>query len=110
MTTSAHSSLCNVRLAVLLAVLLTASSLSAQVVTVTIQGRVYDTTGAAISQANVSVTNPATGFSRSATASATGEYQICGLPVGDYTVTVEKSGLEKPARSVHVDIGAKRMV
>src|SRR5437016_5690839 len=106
MTTSAHSSLYNVRLAVLLAVLLAASSLSAQVVTVTIQGRVYDTTGAAIPQANVSVTNPATGFSRSATASATGEYQISGSPVGDYTVTVEKSGFQKQAKRVHLDIGA----
>src|SRR6266576_1252599 len=105
-TTSAHSSLYNVRLAVLLAVLLAASSLSAQVVTVTIQGRVYDTTGAAISQANVSVTNPATGFSRSATASATGDYQISALPVGDYTVTAEKSGFQKQAKRVHFDIGA----
>src|SRR5437016_3305709 len=106
MTTSAQSSLCNVRLAVLLVVFLTASSLSAQVVTVTIQGRVYDTTGAAISQANVSVTNPATGFSRSATASATGDYQISALPVGDYTVTAEKSGFQKQAKRVHLDIGA----
>ncbi len=106
MTTSAQSSLRNVRLAVLLVVFLTASSLSAQVVTVTIQGRVYDTTGAAISQANVSVTNPATGFSRSATASATGEYQISALPVGDYTVTAEKSGFQKQAKRVHLDIGA----
>src|SRR6266567_860329 len=109
-TTSAQSSLCNVRLAVLLVVFLTASSLSAQVVTVTIQGRVYDTTGAAISQANVSVTNPATGFSRSATASATGEYQISGLPVGDYTVTVEKSGFQRRAKKVHLDIGASATV
>jgi len=106
MTTSAHSRLCNVRLAVLLAVLLTTSSLSAQVVTVTIQGRVYDTTGAAISQANVSAANTATGFSRSATASATGEYQIAGLPVGDYTVTAEKAGFQKQAKKVHLDIGA----
>src|SRR5438034_622193 len=105
-TTSAQSSLCNVRLAVLLVVFLTASSLSAQVVTVTIQGRVYDTTGAAISQANVSVTNPATGFSRSATASATGDYQISALPVGDYTVTADKSGFQKQAKRVHLDIGA----
>src|SRR6059058_3149948 len=105
-TTSAQSSLCNVRLAVLLVVFLTASSLSAQVVTVTIQGRVYDTTGAAISQANVSVTNPATGFSRSATASATGDYQISALPVGDYTVTAEKSRFQKQAKRVHFDIGA----
>src|SRR5438477_6585764 len=109
-TTSAQSSLCNVRLAVLLVVFLTASSLSAQVVTVTIQGWVYDTTGAAISQANVSVTNPATGFSRSATASATGEYQISGLPVGDYTVTAEKSGFQRQAKKVHLDIGASATV
>src|SRR5437870_711166 len=110
MTTSAQSSLRNVRLAVLLVVFLTASSLSAQVVTVTIQGRVYDTTAAAISQANVSVTNPATGFSRSATASATGEYQISGLPVGDYTVTVEKSGFQRQAKKVDLDIGASATV
>src|SRR3989454_1024315 len=105
-TTSAQSSLRNLRLAALVAVLLMASVLSAQVVTVTIQGRVYDTTGAAISQANVSVTNPATGFSRSATASATGDYQISALPVGDYTVTAEKSGFQKQAKRVHFDIGA----
>src|SRR5947207_3391827 len=105
-TTSAQSSLRNLRLAALVAVLLMASVLSAQVVTVTIQGRVYDTTGAAISQANVSVTNPATGFSRSATASATGDYQISALPVGDYTVTAEKSGFQKQAKRVHLDIGA----
>src|SRR5437879_13023163 len=105
-TTSAQSSLCNVRLAVLLVCFPTASSLCAQVVTVTIQGRVYDTTGASISQANVSVTNPATGFSRSATASATGDYQISALPVGDYTVTAEKSGFQKQAKRVHFDIGA----
>ena len=109
-TTSAQSSLRNLRLAALVAVLLMASVLSAQVVTVTIQGRVYDTTGAAIPQANVSVTNPATGFFRSATASATGEYQISGLPVGDYTVTVEKSGFQRQAKKVHLDIGASATV
>src|SRR5216110_2499779 len=109
-TTSAQSSLRNLRLAALVAVLLMASVLSAQVVTVTIQGRVYDTTGAAISQANVSVTNPATGFSRSATASATGENQIAGLPVGDYTVTAERAGFQKQAKKVHLDIGASATV
>jgi len=39
--------------------------------TVTIQGRVYDTTGAGISQASVIAVNSATGFSRSVTANAT---------------------------------------
>jgi hypothetical protein len=80
--------------------------LHAQVVTVTIQGRIYDTTGAAISQASVTVVNTATGFSRSATASATGDYQVSFLPVGDYTVTAEKAGFKKEAKKVHLDIGA----
>ncbi len=80
--------------------------LQAQVVSVTIQGRVYDTTGAAISQATVTVVNAATGFSRSATATATGDYQITSLPVGDYTVTAEKAGFKKQAKKIHLDIGA----
>src|SRR5437762_5268049 len=80
--------------------------LQAQVLTVTIQGRVYDTTGAAISQATVTALNPATGFSRSATASATGDYQISFLPVGDYTVTAEKTGFQRQAKKVHLDIDA----
>ncbi|MBZ5597899.1 MAG: TonB-dependent receptor [Acidobacteriia bacterium] len=80
--------------------------LHAQVVTVTIQGRVYDTTGAVIPQATVTAVNAATGFSRSATASATGDYQIVSLPVGDYTVTAEKSGFKKLAKKIHLGIGA----
>ena len=79
-------------------------------VTVTIQGRVYDTTGAAISQATVTVVNPATGFSRATTASSTGDYQIASLPVGDYTVTAEKAGFQKQAKKVHLDIGASGTV
>ena len=81
-------------------------ALQAQVVTVTVQGRVYDTTGAAISRPSVTAVNAATGFSRSATASATGDYQISFLPVGDYTVTADKSGFQKQAKKVHLDIGA----
>src|SRR5215467_11749844 len=88
------------------AVLIAASALHAQVVTVTIQGRVYDTTGAAISQATVSAINTGTGFSRSTTASATGEYQLSGLPVGEYTVTAEKSGFQKSAKKIQLEIGA----
>src|SRR5215467_9402004 len=74
--------------------------------TVTIQGRVYDTTGAGISQAAVAAVNSATGLSRSVTANATGDYQITALPVGDYTVTADKSGFKKEAKKIHLDIGA----
>src|SRR3989442_1324954 len=79
---------------------------NAQVVTVSIQGRVYDTSGAAISQATVTAVNPATGLARTTTASATGDYQITLLPPGDYTVTAEKSGFQKSAKKLHLDLGA----
>ncbi len=77
----------------------------AQVVTATIQGRVYDASGAAISDATVTAANAATGFTRSTTASATGDYQITLLPSGDYTITAEKSGFKKAAKKLHLDIG-----
>jgi hypothetical protein len=80
--------------------------LHAQVLTVTVQGRVYDSTGAAISQAAVKAVNTATGYSRSTTANATGDYQLTSLPVGDYTVTAEKAGFQKQAKKTHLDIGA----
>ena len=77
----------------------------AQTVNVTIQGRVYDSTGAAIPQATVTAVNTATGLSRSATATATGEYQIALLPPGDYTVTAERQGFQKSAKKIHLDVG-----
>jgi len=80
--------------------------LTAQVVTVTIQGRVYDSSGAAISQAAVTAVNAATGLSRGTTANAVGDYQIALLPPGDYTVSAEKAGFQKAAKKIHLDIGA----
>src|SRR5215468_11614216 len=80
--------------------------LTAQVVTVTVQGRVYDSSGAAISQANVTAANAATGLSRETTASSLGDYQIPLLPPGDYTVTADKTGFQKSAKKIHLDIGA----
>jgi hypothetical protein len=90
----------------LIAVTFAVLPLHAQVVTVTIQGRIYDTTGAAISQAQVNAVNAGTGFARSTTATATGDYQISSLPVGEYTVTAEKTGFQRQAKKVHLDVGA----
>lgn len=78
----------------------------AQVVTASIQGRVYDVTGAAISGATLTVTNTATGLSRSTPATPTGDYQISLLPVGEYTVTAEKQGFQKAAKKIQLEIGA----
>jgi Carboxypeptidase regulatory-like domain/TonB dependent receptor len=90
-----------------LVLLVTLSSwLGAQTVTSTLQGRVSDTTGALIAEASVTVVNAETGLKRSVTANAVGEYQIGGLPAGDYTVNVEKQGFQKSAKKVHLDLSA----
>src|ERR1035437_8418666 len=82
------------------------SWLGAQTVTSTLQGRVSDSTGAVISEASVTALNAATGLKRSVTANAVGEYQIGGLPAGDYTVNAEKQGFQKSAKKIHLDLGA----
>jgi hypothetical protein len=86
--------------------LILSNSLMAQTVTSSVQGRVYDTTGAAIPEATVTAVNSDTGVSRTGNASATGDYQITLLPPGDYTVTAEKGGFKKSAKKVHLVLGA----
>jgi hypothetical protein len=86
--------------------LATAAWLGAQTVTSSIQGRVYDATGAAITGASVSAVNADTGVSRTTDATSTGDYQITLLPPGDYTVTAQKAGFQKSAKKVHLDLGA----
>ena len=79
-----------VYLLLLLVLLLAATTwLGAQTVTSTLQGRISDATGAVIPEASVTALNADTGLKRTVTANAVGEYQIGGLPPGDYTVNVE---------------------
>jgi len=56
---------------------------------------VGDTSGAAILDAKVTVTNEATNVSVSTNASSAGTYVFPNLLVGTYTVTVEKTGFKK---------------
>ena len=90
----------------LLLVLTASSWLGAQTVTTTLQGRVADTTGAGIPEASITAQSTATGLKRTTTANAVGEYQIGGLPAGEYTVDAEKQGFQKSAKKIHLDLGA----
>jgi hypothetical protein len=96
--------------AVICVVLAAASWVGAQTVTGTLQGRISDTTGAVIAETSVTAVNAATGLKRSVTANAVGEYQIGGLPAGDYTVNAEKQGFQKSAKKIHLDLGASANV
>jgi len=98
---------CRLGAVIYLLLFLTVSSwLGAQAINSTLQGRVSDTTGAVIPGTAVTAVNTGTGLKRSVTANAEGEYQIGGLPAGDYTVEAEKQGFQKSAKKIHLDLGA----
>jgi Carboxypeptidase regulatory-like domain/TonB dependent receptor len=99
-----HLSVCSLALFLAL-VLAFAPTASGQAITATLSGRVLDTSGGSIAKATVTATNKATGFSRSATASDSGEYSIPSLPAGDYDVAVEFTGFGKQTKAVTLQIG-----
>jgi hypothetical protein len=81
-----------------LALALTALSISASFAQVsttgTINGVVTDSSGAAVPQATIAISNQATGESRIATSNVDGTFVAAALPTGSYTVTVSKQGFQ----------------
>jgi hypothetical protein len=67
----------------------------AQKTTATILGTVTDPSGGAVSGGNVAARNVATGLERTSITDTSGFYRLELLPVGTYTVTVEKLGFKK---------------
>jgi hypothetical protein len=81
-----------------LALALTALAISASFAQVsttgTINGVVTDSSGAAVPQATIAISNQATGESRIATSNVDGTFVAAALPTGSYTVTVSKQGFQ----------------
>ncbi len=73
-------------------------SVSAQTNKGTISGTVTDTLGAVIPDANVVVTNVATGTTREIVTNADGNYVFPLLDIGTYTVSVTKTGYQTVRR------------
>jgi hypothetical protein len=77
----------------ILALLLFCSAAAfAQVDRASLNGTVTDASGAVIDNASIAVESAATGFRRETLSSSSGAYQLPGLPVGVYKVTISKSG------------------
>src|SRR5947208_12950327 len=57
-----------------------------------LHGRVSDETGGALPGVTVTVTNDATGFSRSTVTGSDGAYVFSALPVGTYSVASDLAG------------------
>lgn len=78
--------------------LLAVSAAWAQVSTGQIGGVVYDATGAVLANADVTVTNPATGLTRTTRSNDTGNYTFALLPPGKYELKVESPGFSTHLR------------
>lgn len=64
----------------------------------TIVGTITDESGALIGEANVTLTNTGSGFSRVVTTNASGQYVAPTIPIGTYTIAAEKTGFQKLIR------------
>jgi len=85
---------------VLILLFMTGSALRAQDATGRIIGNVTDPSGAAISGAQVTVTNTGTKISHTTSTDPRGYYQVLSLPIGLYEVTIEAAGFRKEAFSI----------
>jgi len=61
----------------------------------TVRGTVFDTQGAVVVKATVTVRNPLTGATRSVTTATDGTYQVSSLSPGTYTAEIVASGFDK---------------
>ncbi|MGH7838207.1 MAG: carboxypeptidase regulatory-like domain-containing protein, partial [Candidatus Binataceae bacterium] len=97
--------------AVLLLLALAAGTSWSQTFRGTILGTVTDSTGAAIVDATVTIRNVDTGLIRTTQTTADGSYFVPELPIGNYSVTVEKSGFTAAVtKGVKVDVAVERRV
>lgn len=81
----------------------------AQTVTGRISGSVRDSSNAVIPQATVTITNQATGITRTARTDDEGFYVVTNLPPGDYTVAVETTGFKTFVTSGNVLVADGRV-
>ncbi len=76
--------------------------------TATLQGTVTDPQGAVIPQAQITITNTATGVVRTTTANETGDFSAVGLVPGTYSVRVEHQGFKvADLKGIVLSVGAR---
>src|SRR5215510_2840497 len=74
--------------------------------TATLKGTVVDPQNAVISGATVSVTNSATGITKTTKSSGDGSYQVAALPPGTYQITFEAQGFSKTmVKNIELTVG-----
>ena len=82
----------------------------AQVTTADVVGRVTDASGGALPGATVTLTNPATGETRTQVTVDTGDYTFGLVPIGSYTIKFELPGFNPYAASMRLSAGDRQRV
>jgi hypothetical protein len=91
-----------------LAVSLLPRPLAAQAVSGTILGTVRDTSGGALPGATVTLVNTGTGFTRTVTTDASGEFTAPLVPTGTYSASAELGGFKKVSlANIHLGVDQK---
>jgi hypothetical protein len=67
-----------------------------------VHGTVTDPTGAVIPNAVVHMTNQVSGFDRTATTNATGQFQISNVPFNPYRISVSANGFAPMSRNIEI--------
>ncbi len=70
-----------------------------------LSGTVTDANSATVAGANIVITEKATNRSRTAVTDVTGRYLFNYVPVGDYTIRIEKEGFETLERGFDASVG-----
>src|SRR5215207_8641690 len=84
---------------------------SAQVNNASVTGLVTDTTGAVVPNASVTLKSKATNVETTAATDSSGYYTFASVPVGAYTVTVERQGFKRVVlEEVKLEVGQKARV
>src|SRR5712692_1608092 len=79
--------------------LFSATALFGQAQSGTVVGTVTDQSGSVVPDANVTIVNDGTRFTRLVTTNAQGQYSANAFPTGSLTITVEREGFAKLVRS-----------
>ena len=88
-----------------------ASAANAQTFRGTILGTVTDSSGAAVPGATVTIKNMDTGLTRTVTTSEDGTYSAPEPPIGNYSITCEKSGFKSGVvTGARVEVSSERRV
>jgi hypothetical protein len=64
----------------------------------TVSGTITDQSGAVVPGVSITIVSQGTGLKRSAVTDTAGEYRFAGLPTGDYSLRIQKTGFQSQIR------------